>query len=390
MSIRGATAVVGVGESEYYKHGRSPDPEFVLVMKAILAAAADAGVDPRTIDGFVSYANDRNTAMRVSNALGVNELRWATMQWGGGGAGASGAVQQAAAAVAAGFAETVVVYRGLSQGEFGRFGLMRTRHPNDSLRFAYGMSTPIQKFAARMNRYFYETGLDPATQRAVSMASYFHAQSNPRAVMKGRPLTVEQYEESRWIVEPWRLYDCCQENDGAAALIVTSAARAKDLRQRPAYILGAAMGGGHRSSAYSESVYDSTDFPTAEFKTLAPRLYGMAQVGPEDVDVVQAYENFTGGVVMALIEMGFCTPEEAGEVLTLENLTVPTGRLPLNTSGGNMAEAYIHGLELNVEAVRQIRGQSFNQVEDVEISLVCSGPMVTPASAMILGSEESL
>jgi len=123
---------------------------------------------------------------------------------------------------------------------------------------------------------------------------------------------------------------------------------------------------------------------------VAPRLYEMAGVGPADVDVVQSYENFTGGVVMSLVEHGFCTYEEANEFITLENLSSPDGKLPLNTSGGNLAECYMHGLELNVEAVRQVRGSSSNPVPNVEVALVNSGPMVSPATNMIVGSEATL
>jgi acetyl-CoA acetyltransferase len=110
----------------------------------------------------------------------------------------------------------------------------------------------------------------------------------------------------------------------------------------------------------------------------------------KDVDVVQSYENFTGGVLMSLVEHGFFKPSEAEEFLTLENLTAPKGRLPLNTSGGNLAECYMHGLELQIEAVRQIRGTSTNQVPDARVSMVCSGPMVTPVSSLIFGSEATL
>jgi acetyl-CoA acetyltransferase len=388
--IRGKTAVVGVGESVYYRHGRSPDPEFVLTLDAILAAAADAGVDPKDLDGFVSFSDDRNTAMRVSAALGVRELRWSTMQWGGGGAGGSGAVQQAAAAVAAGFATNVVVYRGLAQGQFGRFGGNQPPSGMNSHAAAYGMTTAASILGTRVMRFFHETGVSASTMRAVSLATYHHAQSNPRAVMYGRPLTEDMYDESRWIVEPFRLYDCCQENDGAAAVIVTGADRAADLTDRPAYILSAGQGGGHRSGAFDAGVYDSTAFASAEFRTIAPRLFEDAGLSPADVDVVQAYENFTGGVVMSLIEHGLTSVDEANSFLTPTNLTAPHGSLPLNTSGGNLAEAYIHGLELHVEAVRQLRGESPNQVQGARVSLVASGPMVAPASSMLYGVKEVL
>ena len=290
----------------------------------------------------------------------------------------------------AGYANCVVVFRSLAQGQFGRFGAGAQRAAvagDAALSMPYGLMSPAQMFAMRAQRLMHEFGIKQDALRAVSLASYYHAQQNPRAVMHGRPLTEESYDSSRWIVEPFHLYDCCLENDGAAALILVPAEHARDLRQKPAYLLGAAQGSQHRAAAGS---HNSPDYATANFKTLAPRLYEMAKVRPEDVDVVQSYENFTGGVVMSLIEHGFCKPEEANEVLQFENLRAPDGRLPLNTSGGNLAECYMHGLELQVEAVRQIRGTSPNPVPNVNVSLVGSGPMVTPLSNMILGSEATL
>jgi acetyl-CoA acetyltransferase len=205
--------------------------------------------------------------------------------------------------------------------------------------------------------------------------------------MHGRPLTAEGYDESRWIVEPFRLFDCCMENDGAAALVLTSAERARDLRQRPAYLLGVAQGSEYRNAARG---HNAPTYASASFTTVAPRLYAMAGVTPKDVSVVQSYENFTGGVLMSLVEHGFFAPEDANDVLTLENLIAPAGRLPLNTSGGNLAECYMHGLELQIEAVRQLRGQSPNPVPRAQVAMVISGPMVTPVSSMILGTEETL
>jgi acetyl-CoA acetyltransferase len=389
-SIRGRAAVVGVGESDYYRRGRSPDPEFVLCLKAILAACREASVDPKDIDGFVSYADDRNNSVRLASALGIKEMRWSTMQWGGGGGGGSGAIQQAAAAIACGFAECIVVFRALAQGEFGRFGgagNINTASGNRAFSAPYGLLSPAQMFAAKVIRFFEETGVTPDTQKAVALASYHHAQQNPRAVMHGRPLTGEDYDVSRWIVEPFRLFDCCQENDAAAALILMSAERASDFCTNPAYVVSAAQGGAFRSDA---SVHNAPDYATANFKTLAPRLYDMAGLTPADVDVVQAYENFTGGTVMALLEHGFCTPETADKVISFDNLVAPDGKLPLNTSGGNLAECYTHGLELQVEGVRQLRGQSSNQVPGAKVSLVVSGPMVIPASDVLFGTEETV
>ncbi len=170
--------------------------------------------------------------------------------------------------------------------------------------------------------------------------------------MHGRPLTAEAYDESRWIVEPWRLFDCCQENDGAAALVIVPAEQAKDFKHKPAYLLGSAQGSEHRNGA---RVHNAPLYATSSFTTVAPQLYGMAKVKPSDVDVVQSYENFTGGVLMSLVEHGFFKAGEANDFLTPENLMVK-GKLPLNTSGGNLAECYMHGLEMVNEAVRQLRG----------------------------------
>jgi acetyl-CoA acetyltransferase len=382
--------VVGVGETTYYKHGQAPEPEVALALRAILAACADAGLDPRQIDGFASYSNDRNDPSRLAAALGLPELRFSNMQWGGGGGGGSAAVGNAGAAIAAGYAECVVVFRALAQGQFQRFGAAppaATVSGEQALTFPYGLISPAQRFAMRVMRFMHEHGIRPEAQRAIALASYHHAQANPRAVMRGRPLTSEAYDASRWIVEPFRLFDCCMENDGAAALVLVSAERARDLRRRPAYLLGVAQGSEYRNGARG---HNAPAYASASFTTVAPHLYAMAGLGPKDVHVVQSYENFTGGVLMSLVEHDFFAADEANQFLTLDNLVAPGGRLPLNTSGGNLAECYMHGLELQIEAVRQLRGESPNQVPDARVAMVISGPMVTPVSSMLLGTEDTL
>src|SRR3989442_3183085 len=389
-SIRGRVAIVGVGETAYYKHGQAPEPEVKLALQAILAACADAGLDPRAIDGFASYSNDRNDPSRLAAALGIPELRFSNMQWGGGGGGGSAAVGNAAAAIAAGYADCVVVFRALAQGQFQRFGAAppaATASGESALTFPYGLISPAQRFAMRVMRFMHDHGVRPEAQRAIALASYHHAQSNPRAVMHGRPLTAEAYDASRFIVEPFRLYDCCMENDGAAALVLVSAERARDLRRPAAHLLGVAQGSEYRNAARG---HNAPTYASASFTTVAPHLWEMAGLQAKDVNVVQSYENFTGGVLMSLVEHGFFAAEEANEVLTFENLIAPRGRLPLNTSGGNLAECYMHGLELQIEAVRQLRGQSTTQVEGARVGLVISGPMVTPVSSMLLGTEDTL
>ena len=289
-----------------------------------------------------------------------------------------------------GMADCVVVYRSLAQGQFARFGRsapVKTISGEGALSIPYGAMTPAQRYSMKAMRFIHDHGIKQEALRAIALASYQHAQNNPRAVMYGRPLDEEKYDNSRWISEPFHLYDCCQENDGAAAMILVSAERARDLRQKPAYLLGAAAGGPYRAAA---TAGNTPDYGSSHFKTVAPHLYAMAKVAPGDVDVVQSYENFTGGVLMSLVEHGLFEAEEANDVLTLPNLVAGSGKLPLNTSGGNLAECYMHGLELHTEAVRQLRGTSCNQVKDAHVALVIAGPMVTPVSTAIYGSEAAL
>jgi acetyl-CoA acetyltransferase len=386
-TLRGTAAVVGVAETTYYKWGESPDTEFELALRAVLAACGSAGIPPSEIDGFSSYSNDRSDASRLAAALGTDELRFASMQWGGGGGGTAAAVANAAAAIATGQAECVVVFRALAQGQFGRFG-RGSQRPTVSGPAArttpYGLMSAAQTFAMKVTRLMHDNDVHQEALRAVSLAAYRHAQNNPRALMNGRPLDEATYDSSRWITEPFHLFDCCQENDGAAAMILVAAERAKNFPHPPCYVLGAVSGSPHRAGA---PVHNEPLYATSSFTTVAPRLYEMSRLGPGDVDVVQSYENFTGGVVMALVEHGFCRADEVNDFFLVENLLAPDGRLPLNTSGGNLAEAYMHGLGLTVEAVRQIWGVSTNQVPGADVSMMIAGPMVTPVSSCVFGSE---
>lgn len=388
-TLRGRVAVVGVGETPYYKHGKSPDAEFKLALKAILAACEDAGISPKDVDGFASYADDRNDASRLAAALGVKELRSATMQWGGGGGGCCAAVANAAAAISAGMASCVVVFRALAQGEFGRFGQAPAAPAKGERAYLapYGVLAPPQRFAMRVQRYMHDHHVGRGALRSIAMAANHHAQNNPRAIMFGKPLTEEMYDSSRWIAEPFRLFDCCMENDGAAAIVLVSAERARDLPRTPAYLLGCAAGSGYRFGAHP---HNSPDYASANYKTVAAAMYRMAGISPGDVGSVQCYENFTGAVVMALQEHGFFEPEEANDFLRFDNLVAPAGKLPLNTSGGHLAECYMHGMGLVIEAVRQIRGESCNAANQRNIALVIGGAMISPVSNLALASESAL
>ena len=297
-TMRGETAIIGVGETTYYKRGRSPDAEFKLVVEAILKASADAGIDPREIDGFASYSNDRNDPSRIAAALDIKDLRFSNMEWGGGGGGGSAACAQLLRRLRLVWPTLWVVFRGWRSGPSVFF--VRPGPPGFFLHLAatllyrgrYGLMSPAQSFAMRVHRLFDDHGITQDTLKACSLASYHHAQNNPRAVMYGRPLTPEDYDQSRWIVEPFHLFDCCQENDGAAAMIFVSADRAKDYAKTPVYFLGGAVGSGNRAGSGS---HNATDYATSNFKTVEPPCTTWPRSSQKRFDCA-VYENFTGGV----------------------------------------------------------------------------------------------
>lgn len=384
--FRGKTAVVGIGQTPLYRRGSSPDAELKLCLRAIVAAAEDAGINPKDIDGFVSYGSERNDGQRLMPALGTKELRFDALAWTHGG-GIPGAVGIAANAIIAGQAEIVVVYRALAENSGQRLRVAVAQGDTAAQYLVNGMDGPAQLCAIKSQRMLEFDGVPTSTMRAMSMASYYHAKRNPRAQGRNIELDEEGYENSRWIAEPFHLFDCSRESDGSAAVILVSAERAKDYAQKPAYVLSAPMGqfGGWGPLEDNHNPYSSSGF-----QSVARRLWAESGYGPSDVDVVQVYENMTGPGVGALIDHGFCTAENAGEVLRFENLIAPNGGLPVNTSGGNLAEGFIHGMSLVPEAVRQIRGDSPNQVPGARLSLMTGGPQDTCVSSALFGGEETL
>jgi acetyl-CoA acetyltransferase len=394
--LRDRICIAGVGETEYRPWGGIADrSEFQLACEAVLAACADAGLSPRDLDGFASYANDRNDAPRLAAALGCPELRFSGMVWDGGGGGVCAAVAHAAAAIHAGSASAVAVVRALCQGEYGRFGRVGGRTqarptagaapPGFAWGLPYGLLSPAAMYALMARRHMHEFGTTHRQMGHVAVAARAHANRNPRAIMFGRTLTLEEHAAARPIADPYRLYDCCLESDGACAVVLVAAERARDLRRPPVRILAAAEGG---EGTWGASLYThaapSPAYPSANAAPVARRLWAMAGCDPEDVDVVQLYENFTGMVLMALEDYGFCPRGEGGRFVEDGKLAWPHGNLPLNTAGGNLSEAYVHGLNLVVEGVRQMRGESTCQVEGAELCLVAGGPGVAPTSALLL------
>lgn len=386
--LRGAAAVVGVSEF-HYKRGESPDGELRMTLRAIVEAAADAGVSSRDIDGFVSYGGGENDGTVVGASLMSHRIRWSNMIWGGGGGGAAAAITNAAVAIAAGQAQCVVVYRAMAQQYSGRLGY--AKHHFDGHMLPHGVGSPAQACALRTRRMLEHDGVPESAMRSLVLADYFHAQQNPDAAAFGRPLDEATYELSRVIVEPYRLYDCSRENDGAAALILVAADRAEKLRSNPAYVLAGSQGavGGYAVDTENDLDYTSAGFSGAA--GVAETLWADAELGPDQVDVVQVYENFSGSGVAALIDHSLCPRgADAGKVMTVENLTAPHGLLPVNTSGGNLADSFVNGMGLAVEAVRQVRGNSTNQVPDAKVSLFIGGPMAALSSSVLLSTREVL
>ncbi|MGV0834337.1 thiolase C-terminal domain-containing protein [Mycolicibacterium thermoresistibile] len=386
-TLRGQAAVVGVANTPYAKRGTAEDSALSLILQAILAASDDAGIDPRDIDGFVSYANDQSEGAMVGSTLGVHEIRWSTMVWGGGGGGVAAAVNAAAAAVATGQAECVAVYRGITEADDGRGSYGKGHFP--PLLSAHGILTPVQVCAMRTQRMIEVDGVPPSAMKALVMASYQHAQNNPEAMGYGKPLDSETYESSRWVAEPLHLFDCSRENDAAVAVLVVSAERARDLAQTPAYLLSGVQGA---AAGWSESFENEENYTSAGFHpAMVSRLFDTAEVKAGDIDVVQVYENFSGPAVASLIDFGLCPAgPAAGEFMTLPNLLADGGKLPINTAGGNIAEGFVHGMGMVVEAVRQIRGTSPNQVKGADLSLLLGGPVAPFVSATLFGSQATL
>ena len=380
----GAAAVVGVGESAYYKRGGATESEFQLACIAIRNAVDDAGLAMADVDGFVAYM-ERNEPVRLSAALGAGDLNFTAQTFGGGGNGAGAAVTIADAAISAGYAECIVVFRSLAQGQFHRYGqtgASRRSRGAGAFTVPYGLTTPAQICAMQTMRYMHEHDITQDSLAEVVLAAYAHAQRNPRAIRYGTPLTRDEYHASRWIAEPFHLYDCCPENDGAAAMVMATIERARDLRKPAVAIVAGAHGLEHRDGV---GAFNEANFPTAHHRHVGRVLWQRAGVGPADIKVAQFYENFTGPVLMAIAEMGFCDPSELNDFVADGNIQWPDGRLPINTSGGNLGEAYIHGFGNMVEAVRQVRGESTCQVPDVELSLSVSGPGYAPGSAVLFG-----
>ncbi len=387
--LRDRTAIAGIGATEFSKDsGRS---ELRLAVEAVSSALADAGLEPSDVDGYVTFSMDNNPAIEINRYLGGGDLTFFSRVHYGGGA-ACATVLQAAMAVATGVANTVVCYRAMNERSMQRFGTgVQGRRPmptTESAHFGwyapYGLLTPASWVAMMGQRYLYETGATTEDFGRVSVAARKHAASNPEAWFYQQPISLEDHQNSRWIIAPLRLLDCCQESDGAVAVVVTSLARARDLRQSPAVIRAAAQGASHEQQMMT-GFYSADITGLPEMGLVARQLYATAGLGPDDIRTATIYDHFTPFVLSQLEEFGFCKKGEAKDFVKDGNIEMG-GRLPINTHGGQLGEAYIHGMNGISEAVRQIRGTAVNQVKDVENTVVTAGTGV-PTSGLILGVD---
>ena len=381
-----APCIVGIGQTRYTRWNDDIGSELSLVCEALLAAANDAGLDVSRIDGIASFAGDSSEPSLIQAALGLSELRLSALLWGGGGGGSCGAVDLAAMAVESGRAKYVAVTRSLAQGQTGRYGLYDPNWRHASFIHPFGLLAPPQLLALAVRRHMHEYGTTSEQLGAFAVTCRAHAQRNPNAVMRNRPLDIATYLAGRMIADPLRVYDCCLETNGACALIVTTWEHARDLCERPAIILSSIHGssGGWSSGPLGAHNQPLDRYASIGAAQLASELYAKAGIGPSDLDVAQVYDNFTGAAMMAMEDYRLCERGESGPFVQSGAISWPDGRLPVNTHGGNLSEAYIHGLNHVLEGVRQMRGASTCQVRDAQLCLVTGGPGPAPTSALIL------
>ncbi|MBW3664146.1 MAG: lipid-transfer protein [Actinobacteria bacterium] len=381
------TAIAGIGATEFSKDsGRSP---LQLAAEAVRAAIEDAGLQPFEVDGLVTYKLEDNPEIQVAEAVGIGALTYFSRVHYGGGA-ACATIQQAAMAVTTGMAEVVVCYRAFNERSGRRYGRGRSEWSENAEEAEwgwytpFGFMTPAAWVAMAAQRYLHDSGTTSQDLGRVAVAMRKHAATNPAAYFFERPITLDEHQASRWVVEPLRLLDCCQETDGAQAIVVTSLERARSLRRPPAVVAAAAQGSAdHQQQMTSYYHGDITRLP--EMHLVGEQLWRQAGIEPADIQTAMIYDHFTPEVLRQLEELGFCGRGEAKDFVADGGIELG-GRLPVNTHGGQLGEAYLHGMNGVAEGVRQVWGTSVNQVADVEHVLVTAGTGV-PTSGLILAVD---
>ncbi|MCT1513683.1 lipid-transfer protein [Dietzia cercidiphylli] len=386
-TLANKAAIVGIGATDFSKDsGRS---ELRLAAEAVRTAVADAGLQPSDVDGLVSFTMDTNTEIAVARAAGIGSLNFfSRIHYGGGAACAT--VQQAAMAVATGVAEVVVCYRAFNERSGMRFGQVNSAlvqqvnssGTDNAFSYPHGLSTPAGFVAMVAQRYMHEYGATSEDFGRVAVVDRKHAAVNPAAFFHGTPITLDDHQNSRYIAEPLHLLDCCQESDGGQAIVVTTPERARDLPHRPVAIAAAASGSGPDQFIMT-SYYRPELAGLPEMGIVGDQLWAQSGLRPQDMDMAVLYDHFTPYVLMQLEELGFCGRGEAKDFVREPGALEVGGRLPLNTHGGQLGEAYIHGMNGIAEGVRQLRGDSVNQVPGAEKLVVTAGTGV-PTSGLVL------
>ena len=401
-NLKDKYCIVGVGETDYTRgSGRSTR---ALAVEAIRNAVSDAGLSTKDIDGMLSYhGGDSTTSSILAYDLGA-QLNF-YMDCSGGGSSTEALVGLAIGAIEAGMCETVAIFRamnGYSQVRIGGTGA-RAASPvssSDLFRRPYGMASAVQTFAFSFTRHMMEYGVTSEDLAHIKVTHSNHASSNPKALMKQR-VTVDDVVNSRWIVRPCaHLLDCCLETDNATCIIVTSAERAKDMKQTPAYIR-AVQGRGTKPGG--DFHYQHAPITRVAGHYVGPRLFGLADVTHDDIDVTGCYDAFTYTTLLQFEDYGFCKKGEGKDYVT-SGITSLGGGRPNNTSGGHLCEGYTHGMNMVIENVRQLRGRvddycpqwqdgihtydysegGCRQVPDVEITMNMGWANPATGSAMIL------
>lgn len=379
----GRTAIAGAGMTELSR--RSGRSVLSLAREAALAACESAGLDPAAVDGVVQYSlyDDSVPAEALGASIGAGDLTY-VMDFAQGGQSASHMVAHAAMAVACGFATNVIVFRAMNGRSGVRIGQNAATGGGTEFRYPLGFVAYPQVAALWARRYLIETGCTELDLGAIAIAQRRWAERNPRAILR-EPLTDESYLESRWVAEPYRLPDCTTEVDGAAAVLVTSVERARDLRLTPAVIASAAWAThGFDLDMGSSLRYD--DYLRNFASHLADPLWKRAGLGPEDVDYAEIYDCFTGAAALNMEGLGLCEIGGAGR-FAREGHTSQGGRLPTNTHGGLLSEGYVHGMNTVTEAVWQMQGLGGErQVPRNDVAVVCSGAFVS-GSALVLTKD---
>ncbi len=366
MSQKGAAAIVGIGETAYTRRSLRTAEE--LQFEASLAAIADAGLTPFDIDGVIPVGITGVPAEEYVTNFGLRDLRFSALIPHGGASGV-GALQCAAAAIAAGICTTVLVPFGRNVSSGARAGVRIHQMPQFRLVTEFerpaGAIAPAQLYAPMARQHMQRYGTTSEQFGEIAVVCREHAILNGNAVMT-KPITLADHQNSRMITDPFRLLDCSLESDGGAAYVVTSAERARDLRQPVVELLGVAMG--HPDSP--NSITQRPDLGEIGIARAAPIAFAMAGAGPADIDVAEVYDCFTYVVLRQFEDMGFCAEGEGGPFVMNGRLRID-GALPTNTHGGLLSQGHMLGMNHIVELVRQLRGQGgAAQVDGAEVGLV--------------------